>query len=68
MKLERVRPTVTQVTLHSFELAALIASARWVAEGCPGEFPDEAADHLRGILAAYDRELQRSGSVGPASG
>jgi hypothetical protein len=68
MRLERVRPTITQVTMHTFELAALMASARWVAEGCPGELPDEAVEHLKGILDSYDRELAHAGApAGPES-
>jgi hypothetical protein len=60
MKLERIRPTVTRITLHAIELAALMAAARWVTEGCPGELPADSIRELREILARYDRELMRA--------
>jgi hypothetical protein len=46
-------------------MAALIAAARWVAEGAEGEIAEEAVDQLRQILANYDENLQRIGS-GPS--
>lgn len=54
MKLQRVRPTSWQLTLHPLELATLISAARWAADGAEGELPGEAADQLRRVLAAYD--------------
>lgn len=65
MKVERVRPTVATVTLHTFELAALMASARWIVEGCPGELPDDAVQQLRVILAGYDVALADGPPAGP---
>jgi hypothetical protein len=43
---------VLRLTLHSYELAALIAAARLVAE--KDELPEEAAEQLRQVLASYD--------------
>lgn len=54
MKLQRVRATSWRLTLHPLELAALISAARWAAGGAEGELPDEAVDHLRRVLDAYD--------------
>ncbi len=61
MTVEHVRPTVLRVTLHSFEMAALVAAARWVAEGAEGELPEEAVDQLRQVLERYDAEVRRRG-------
>lgn len=57
MQLERVRPTVLRLTLHAYELAALIAAARLVAE--KDELPKEAAEQLRQVLASYDEATRR---------
>ena len=54
MKVERVRPAVLRLTLHAYELAALIAAARLVAEKGEDELPEEAAEQLRQVLASYD--------------
>lgn len=61
MQIERIRPTVFQVTLHMSELAALIAAARWVAEGAQGELPDDAVNQIRQVLAKYDAAGRSSG-------
>ncbi|HKC27303.1 MAG TPA: hypothetical protein VKB75_04770 [Jatrophihabitans sp.] len=61
MKVERVRPTVIQLTAHASELAALISAARWVAEGRPGQLPDEAVEQLRRVLADYDQAMHVTG-------
>lgn len=60
MKIERLRPAVLQVTLHSMELAALIAAARWAVDGAEGELPSDAVHQLRQVLANYDTELART--------
>ena len=62
MQIERTRPTVLRVTLHAYELSALIAAARWVAEGSEGELPKEAQDQLRTVLDNYVEEARRLGS------
>lgn len=54
MKIERVRPMVLRVTLHVYEMAALVAAARWAAEGAPGEMEPGALEQLRQVLASYD--------------
>ncbi|MEX0779536.1 MAG: hypothetical protein WD491_01020 [Balneolales bacterium] len=60
MRIERKRPTVLELTIHSSELAALIAAARWVTEGAKGELPDQAVEQLQKVLANYDSEIQRT--------
>jgi predicted DNA-binding transcriptional regulator YafY len=52
--IERVRPSVLRLTLHAYELAALIAAARLVAQKGEDELPEEAAKQLRQVLASYD--------------
>lgn len=59
MTVERLRPTVLRVTLHAYELSALLAAARWVAEGAEGDLPKEAVDQLRHVLGNYDAEVRR---------
>lgn len=59
MRLERTRPAVFRVTLHAFELSALVAAARWVMEGAEGDLPSEARGHLRAVLKSYDEETRR---------
>lgn len=59
MQLERVRPTVLRLTLHAYELAALIAAARLVAQKGEEELPEEAAEQLRRVLAGYDAATRR---------
>jgi hypothetical protein len=63
MQLERVRPTVIRMTLHLYEATALIAAARWVADGAKGELPEEAIEHLREVLASYDTALSQLDSA-----
>jgi len=60
MKLERLRPTSWQVTLHPLELAALISAARWATAGADGQLPPEAVDQLRAVLESYDIAIARS--------
>jgi hypothetical protein len=59
MVVERLRPTTFQLTLGAFELAALVAAARWVTGGAEGELTAEARDQLRGVLASYDEQWKR---------
>lgn len=59
MKLERARPTVFKVTLHAYELSALIAAARWAVEGAEGELSEEAREQLRQVVESYDAETRR---------
>jgi len=64
MQIERLRPTAFQITIHPFELAALVSAARWVAEGTPGELTDEALTQLRQVLANYEVASQRMAQAG----
>lgn len=59
MELNRVRPTVLRVTLHAYELAGLMAAARYVVDSAPSEVPESAREQLRGLLADYDEGLRR---------
>lgn len=60
MKVERVRPSVLRLTLHAYELAALIAAARWAAEKGDGELSAESVEQLRQVLASYDEATRRA--------
>lgn len=57
MHIERIRPTVFQVTLHAYELSALVAAARWAVE--EGELPPDAQEQLEEVLAHYEAERQQ---------
>jgi hypothetical protein len=46
---------VVHLTLHPYELATLVAAARWVMERPEGELPSDAMDQLRKVLESYDR-------------
>jgi hypothetical protein len=62
MQIRHVRPAVLEVTLHAYELSALIAAARWAVEGARGDLPPEALEQLKRVLSDYDGGLQRSGT------
>lgn len=64
MKVERVRPSVLCLTLHAYELAALIAAARWAAEKGDGELPEGSVEQLRQVLASYDEATRRTDTPG----
>jgi hypothetical protein len=64
MTIERPRPAVFRVTLHAYEMAALVAAARWVAEGARGELPAEAVQQIRQVLAGYEDALGKAGRDG----
>jgi hypothetical protein len=61
MRIDKLRPTVFQVTLHAYELSALVAGARWAAEN--GDLPADAREQLEDVLAEYDAEFTREGGV-----
>lgn len=63
MQIEKRSPVVLRVTLHAYELSALVAAARWAVEGAEGELPPEARAQLRRVLASYDEETR--GRDGP---
>ncbi len=60
MKIERIRPAVLQVTLSAYELSALIAAARWVAEGAKGELAPEALEQINQVLDGYDTAARQA--------
>jgi hypothetical protein len=59
VKLERVRPTVLRATLHAYELAALIAAVRYVADLAPADMPAESVRQLRQLLGDYDQQVSQ---------
>lgn len=59
MRLESVDSTKYRVTLHAYELAALISAARWIVNGAEGEMPNEAREQLSQIINSYDAESKR---------
>jgi hypothetical protein len=59
MKLERTGPTAWRLTLHTYEMATLMAAARWAGEGGQGELSQEATEQLRQVLGAYEAEIGR---------
>lgn len=60
MRIERLRPTLLRVTLHTQALAALAAAARWVADGAEGDLVPEIRDQLDRVLADYDDALRKT--------
>jgi hypothetical protein len=63
MKIERIRPAVLQVTLSAYELAALMAAARWVVEGAEGEVEPGAREQLEQVLAGYEVASRQIGTA-----
>ena len=59
MRIETAKPGGFHLTLHAYELSALIAAARWTADGAEGELSREAREQLRQVLKAYDTEVRR---------
>jgi hypothetical protein len=55
VEIRRPRPGVVEMTLHAYQLATLVAAARWVVEGAQGDLTSDAMDQLRKVLASYDR-------------
>jgi hypothetical protein len=58
MHIESTRPLVLRVTLHAMETGALVAAARWVAEGARRELEPGATEHLRQVVDWYDRAIR----------
>lgn len=58
MELERVRSTVLRATFHVYELAALVAAARYVTKSPPPEIPAESLEQLRQVLDDYDQQVR----------
>lgn len=59
MQIERLRPTVLQVTLHTYEWATLVAAAQWALEGGEGKLSPEARAQLKQVLARYEAEREK---------
>jgi hypothetical protein len=64
MTIERVRPIVFRLTLHAYELSALVAAGRWMIAAAAGDadVPADTVKQLQHVLASYDREIARLGS------
>jgi hypothetical protein len=54
VRIEKLKPPILQVTMSAYELATLIAAARWALEGGQGELAPEAIDQLRQVVAGYE--------------
>ena len=63
MQVERLRPTVLRVTLHAYEMANLVAAARWVTDGAEGELDPTIVEQLETVLASYDEALRHADPV-----
>ena len=63
MNIDKVGPATFKLTLHSIELSALIAAARWAKEGGEGEIAEEARRNLSQILERYDAEIKKFASA-----
>ena len=59
MHIEKGGKRIFNLTLSGFELAALISSARWAAEGATGELNDEAVNYLKQVLTNYDKAASK---------
>lgn len=67
MRIQRVRQAVLHVTLSAYEMAALVAAARWVPEGAEGELPPEALDQLWKVVAGYAAACANAEAPGAAA-
>lgn len=59
MHIEKKNNLVFHITLSGYELATLISSARWVAEGAKGELTAEAIQQLKQVVTNYDRAADK---------
>ncbi|HKX86185.1 MAG TPA: hypothetical protein VJL37_05915 [Flavobacterium sp.] len=59
MHIEKRSNLVFQLTLSGYELATLISSARWVAEGAKGELTSEAILQLKQVVSNYDKAADK---------
>jgi hypothetical protein len=66
LRIESSQTGSFRVTLHAYELSALVAAARWAVEGAEGELSPGAREQLRKVLSSYDDELRRVASTGRA--
>ena len=59
MHIEKKNNLVFHITLSGYELATLITSARWVAEGAKGKLTTEAIEKLKQVVSNYDRAADK---------
>jgi hypothetical protein len=62
MVIKRIRPATFQLTIHAYELAALVAAARsMVLDGGDASktLSEDARLQLESVLADYDQAFQR---------
>jgi hypothetical protein len=59
MRLEKMRPTVLRMTVHSYELATIIATLRWMVDKEPQDVPAESLQMVKNLLTDYERELSQ---------
>ncbi len=59
MRIERNRVTQLTVAIHPYELAGLIAAARWAIEDQSGALPLEAVRNLETVVASYESEVTK---------
>ncbi len=55
MHIEKKNNLIFHITLSGYELATLISSARWVAEGAKGELTDDAIHQIQQVVSNYDK-------------
>lgn len=58
MQIEQRRPTVVELTLHTYQLSALVAGARWAAKH--EELPTDAQERLENVLEDYEAALRKT--------
>lgn len=63
MLIEEKRPGIYQITISGYELATLISSARWTAEGAKGELAPEAIAQLRQVVGNYDAAMTARSAI-----
>ena len=59
MILEEIRPATFQITLHAYELAALVAAARLTLETPDSALTRDARVQLQTVLDSYEDALRR---------
>ena len=59
MHIEKKSNLVFHLTLSGYELATLISSARWVAEGAKGKLTDEAILQIKQVVSNYDKATEK---------
>ncbi|MES2398160.1 MAG: hypothetical protein V4549_19250 [Bacteroidota bacterium] len=59
MHIEKLHNQIFHITLSGYELATLISSARWAAEGAKGELTAEAVSQLKQVVSNYERSASK---------